>query len=867
MKIKAQQKHWFWGAIQHGSEKPKSAVFPLGRSALSGQIFSAKGQLGSVSDSGFRRLHRRAIVERSAIRSILNEAKSAGALLTNGVDRRSTPRSANVVEVTDEVVRLTASNINPAGRPQIYFSFSVGDQSYFFASPPILDGDTRHLVVHLPKAIYEAERRELRRTRRDETLETAALHIADAGVPLEALVRDTSYHGVGLRARRDPRLLEGLSVEIEFRQAPTTTHRRFGTVRYVREDDSNPGWVRIGLAVSAVKSAGRFPVESRDHILEGGLAAQARRRLAFTKALLKSTPERMVRKHFKQDRPPIETVSYLNSHSEEIVGIIDRSGRESNTTGVVVPPAWGKTKEAFLALARTIVATFSANGHSVCVLRFDGTNRRGESFINPENRSPGDEHLAFRFSRAVDDVRASIKFLKEHEGIAPDKTVLVTFSLGAIEGRKAVAEMPEKLAGWISIVGMVDLQSGLRVVSGGVDYLAGVARGVAFGHHELVGAVANIDFSGRDALDHKMVYLEDAKRDMSNIDVPVTWLHGRDDAWMDLDRVRDLMAAGSVAQRRLVEIPTGHQMRTSREAIETFQLVATEVASFTQSAPCVPTLPDLVDLDARSFMERARRPAPKIELAEFWRSYLLGRSGGLGYQLLSATSAYNELMTIQTRRLALKEHDRVLDLGSGNGDLSYHLSRRKKPTALEIVELDLVGDALARSRRRMSDAEPRLSIHHVSATLELDASTTIPLVDESADAILASLVLSYLERPDLLVDAIVRLLRPDGVLVISSLKRDADISRLYVESIAELPPDRLSAHFGVNVSEFHSMQRNFLNDAAKLLELEERGKFRFFDAEELEELCKDAGLTVIGRDFSFGVPPQAIVVTATKAAT
>ena len=101
-------------------------------------------------------------------------------------------------------------------------------------------------------------------------------------------------------------------------------------------------------------------------------------------------------------------------------------------------------------------------------------------------------------------------------------------------------------------------------------------------------------------------------------------------------------------------------------------------------------------------------------------------------------------------------------------------------------------------------------------------------------------------------------------MVVSSLKRDADISRIYADSIAELPPDRLIAHFGVNAADFDSMQRTFLNDAAKLLDLEERGDFRFFDSEELETICEGAGLEVIGRDFSFGSPPQAVVVTARK---
>ena len=58
------------------------------------------------------------------------------------------------------------------------------------------------------------------------------------------------------------------------------------------------------------------------------------------------------------------------------------------------------------------------------------------------------------------------------------------------------------------------------------------------------------------------------------------------------------------------------------------------------------------------------------------------------------------------------------------------------------------------------------------------------------------------------------LLKPDGVIVVSSMKRDADISKIYVDSIAELPPDRQKAHFGLSQQQFEAMQQDFLNDAA-----------------------------------------------------
>jgi len=130
--------------------------------------------------------------------------------------------------------------------------------------------------------------------------------------------------------------------------------------------------------------------------------------------------------------------------------------------------------------------------------------------------------------------------------------------------------------------------------------------------------------------------------------------------------------------------------------------------------------------------------------------------------------------------------------------------------------------------------------------------------------VLASLLVSYVEDPHGLLQAMHDLLRPGGRLVVSSMKRDADISRIYVDSISELPPDRRVAHFGVDSDEFEEIQRVFLNDAARLLHLEETGRFHFWDAEELAAMCAEVGLEVLETDRALGTPPQAVVVTAQR---
>ena len=130
---------------------------------------------------------------------------------------------------------------------------------------------------------------------------------------------------------------------------------------------------------------------------------------------------------------------------------------------------------------------------------------------------------------------------------------------------------------------------------------------------------------------------------------------------------------------------------------------------------------------------------------------------------------------------------------------------------------------------------------------------------------IASHLLSYLEYPELVLREICRLLCPGGRMVISSLRRDADFSRLYVENLAELQLG-IARHElpELRPVEIGPVSRNFLNDASRILELEEAGAFHFWGSDELEQLVARAGFTRIETVPALGTPPQARIVTATK---
>ena len=841
-------------------------------------MLNPQSRLQPLSGKSLRNLHRATIDDPGKVREFMECLRLAEVELGNGVDFRSRRRLARVDAVREDRIDLRVENIKFHPNEQIYFDFNLKGVGYFLVASPRAWRDPDIVEIDCPRAIYEAERRDLFRDSPGERSESEShVEFRDArGTTRTAALRDLSYQGLALAVPEEHAREIRFPLKLKFLDGDREGESVYGELKHTRGDPAQKGWVRFGMSISRVPSGRLIYVERHRSLLGGGTGASTWRRLSFAGAMARGGSARVVnRLRGSAAKPIVDVVEYPNNLGQRISAIINHTGDCRGAPAVVIPPAWGRTKETMLPLAATLIRMFEKAGEPLVVLRFDGTNRRGESYIDPRNTKAGDEYLGFRFSQAVDDISSTLDFLEHDPRFASNKMVLLTISMGAVEGRRAVAqETRDRLKGWVSLVGMADLQSGLRTVSGGVDYAYGLARGMRFGRHELVGVIADMDLTGLDAFEHRLVLFEDAKRDMERIKLPITWLHGRYDAWMDLGRVRRLLSAGDTSSRRLIEVPTGHQLRSSRQALETFQLTSREISSMLLGQQLEPALPDLVLLEGHSKAERSRRPKRSIDLRAFWQDYLLGRDRKLGIELMTATSAYQRLMSLQVEKLELVGSEHILDLGSGAGDFPLQLLESHGVAGnLRVTEVDFVSEALQRGRSRLQDrlghvADPNPVVTaSLVANLDLSTGGHIPLGDEVADAALLSLLISYLEDAEGLVREVARVLRPGGRLVLSSLSRDADISKIYVDGIAELPPDRVQALFGeTGVREFGELQRWFLSDAAKLLDLEEEGRFRFWDADELSDLVAAAGFDQVRSEPSFGDPPQAVVISAIRRA-
>jgi ubiquinone/menaquinone biosynthesis C-methylase UbiE/pimeloyl-ACP methyl ester carboxylesterase len=802
----------------------------------------------SISRETFDHLHPEAITDRDQIEKLLEGWKKSSVPLRRGTNRAIELELATLVDIRDNYAVLNCVDFGTVGG-FLFLSTEFQGVPYFCNAKVREAGDKRgpkrRVKIFKPGVIYRAERRD--RARRNPQPQSQWVKLVRRnGHRLEARVLDRSGDGLGIILPATENLTPGEGLHVEDRTAEAS---RWAVVRSQREAESAPGWRRIGLSVTPTPRGPSLPAEPASTVLEklGGLAAGSN-------ALL---------------LPEIPNVVHFRDHQgESMVGLLDRFGPSEGAPAILVPSAWGKTKETLSGLSATLLATFAERKRAVSVLRFDGIRKRGESHNDPECQEPSLGNLNYTFTQGATDLLAAARFLQNECGAGP--IIIVSFSVASVEARRAIAiDHNKRFSGWVSVVGATDPQSLIRVISGGVDYLAGAERGIRFGRQDVQGMLLDIDRTADEALSSKIAFLEDARRDFASIRCPLTWITGSHDAWMDPRKIEDMLSFGSNTKRRLITSNTGHQLRSSREATEIFGIVASECARmFEGGDPVQPVAPDPKSLRKRQVAERRRlrQPHKMPDLRPFWRDYLVGRDASLGMELVTETSSYRSLMLEQIGMLDLKDGQSIIDLGSGVAtfERALHETPLDLPS-LNIIAIDYVFEGLLRGRRSLP-LTSTLNVGHVVADLDLSSSSdSIPLARKCADRVVVSLLLNYLLNPDRFLAEVFSLLRPTGRIVLSALRRDADTSKICVDGVNELRTGQGLASFGVaREKDIDRALGGFINDAARLLDLEEQGIFRFWDENELEVAVRKAGFIEIDTVSEFGDPPQAWVVTAIR---
>src|SRR5581483_3780435 len=310
------------------------------------------------------------------------------------------------------------------------------------------------------------------------------------------------------------------------------------------------------------------------------------------------------------------------------------------------------------------------------------------------------------------------------------------------------------------------------------------------------------------------------------------------DAWVDLDDVEEVVSALPTRRKDLRVLQDGMHRLYENPAVAKAARMGD---------------PDLKEIGYRIRKEKERyrllHGLKKDDEREFWKSYLEK------YSFIINVHDYWNLLDFIYRVLGNpKPGYRVLDAGCGIGNYGTFLlmktiygrrrSLMRTAASYEYVGVDFVSEAIAQAQRthdgfsrEFANGGPPAHYDYLVADLE----RPLPFPARSFDQVCMNLVVSYLqEAPQTLAD-MARLLKPNGRIVITSLKPFADLSQVYRNyiSVAEEPGQIEEA-------------RKLLSNAGKVMAKEAEGVYRFFTEEELADLLKEAGLTDIETFRAFG---------------
>jgi ubiquinone/menaquinone biosynthesis C-methylase UbiE len=242
----------------------------------------------------------------------------------------------------------------------------------------------------------------------------------------------------------------------------------------------------------------------------------------------------------------------------------------------------------------------------------------------------------------------------------------------------------------------------------GLDFFEQYKLGIQMGVMPVLGNLVNVDPYVGDGVAHKVATIDQAKEDMGLFDIPITWIYGQHDNWVKTELVRDIMSVQVNSPREVISVPTGHNARTSKEALQVFGTITSLVYRFLHHKMVSPVIPSKKNLEIFRRAEKDRLPTRKLkDRKAYWRRYLLGEENVLGFDIMGMSDDYQKLMHDQVEALDPVPSDRVLDLGGGTGIFIEHLLENGRAMPSHVAIADLVPEALKQARSKLS-SHPKL---------------------------------------------------------------------------------------------------------------------------------------------------------------
>jgi ubiquinone/menaquinone biosynthesis C-methylase UbiE len=584
----------------------------------------------------------------------------------------------------------------------VFISFQAGYATYNFETKVRRIGkDGAAMECFFPRIMFYSEKRAIKRKGNEGNLRLE-IHIpAPFQKRIHGRITDFSEGGASFIAESDGiALLAGTPLEsIKIFNGDDLVRNEIGEIRnVVGWNGDAAGRLRYGVqfGIGRMNIQSTRPLEPAPHAVQDGTAEKARqprmRRAADLSEIVQSPPD---------------VIRLETAKGEEIIGLLNTSFPldDRPIPVVVIPPAFGKTKETLFGLALTLIENFHLLGKPLAVIRFDGIRRKGESHKDPDASAPPYEMLNASFSQGAEDIRAVLDWIHLNpRKLKASSVVLVTFSLSALEARVALKEEADRrrIDYWISCMGTPEFRNLMIRVNCGLDFLEQYQLGLKLGIMPVLGNLVNVDNYVADGVANGVATLEQARDDIGRIEIPITWIYGEHDHWVEAGFIRDVMSVRAPAPRDVIPVPIGHNARTSDEALHLFGTITSLIHRFLYGEMFHPVKPEKKDMDTMRRAEKDRLPARNLSNRKsYWQRYLVGEENLLGFDIMSLGDDYGQLMQDQLQALELSPGDRLLDLGGGTGNFLKHLLERDHPLLGRMTIADLIPEAMLKARSKL----------------------------------------------------------------------------------------------------------------------------------------------------------------------
>lgn len=595
--------------------------------------------------------------------------------------------------------RALSSNLCRRKVLTAYFSFSMQNGTYYFKTN-LRKIHGRHAFFPLPEAIYQSEKRSHQRKITGENIVFTQVPEDEPERSLQGTIINMSRHGFMCEL---PLEKESKDFFQPGRIAHYRTHEKwglgtYGEIRHVTESFAPDGQKMLKVGI------------------ESGMKHKPYRFLSYAQEEWDS------QKLYQEVLPPSARekinsmlVKYPNKKGQQIAALVNATHKKITAPVIVLPPAFGKKKESLSPLVSTLMTNARFFGKDMVSIRYDGINRPGESYNEEMVAKRGYEMLYYRISQGQDDLQATLDYIHDNSLFKPSRVIVIAFSMSALDVRRLVARSHDpRIDLVINVMGVSCGQSAFRNMTGGLDIIGYYTLGIQSGLFGILGHVLDLDNLAEDLIEQRYAYMTDARLDMSKIAVPLLWIYGKYDKWIDENEVKELMEVDSPGTRELIEIPTGHNIRSSEDAIKTFKILTSWIHEKLYGEKITPVDPDRENLVNLIAYERERTVSlERFNSEEYWKEYLIGRGrNSFGYDFYKNIKEFRDFLTFQSRLAGLKERETLVDMGCGTGllvenmlDLAAKEQRDIRNT--EIIMIDLIPEALDKTKSKVERIQKR----------------------------------------------------------------------------------------------------------------------------------------------------------------